>query len=90
MINREQYIQYLISTSENYTCAHLATHLENVSHDAVTDYLHRDRLTATQLWETVKAHLNDQPQAYLIVDDSVQNKLCLRRVGDNATISWGR
>lgn len=74
MVTKKEYIEYLISTPVNYTCTNLAKHLEEVSHDAVNDYLHRERLTARHLWEQVKPLLNDSPSAYLILDDSVQAK----------------
>jgi SRSO17 transposase len=80
MITRRQYIEYLISTPVNYTCANLAEHLEGVSHDAVSDYLQRERLTARQVWEWVKPLLKDSEEAYLIVDDSVQNKQYSRKI----------
>ena len=80
MITRRQYIEYLISTPVNYTCANLAEHLEGVSHDAVSDYLQRERLTARQVWEGVKPLLKDSEEAYLIVDDSVQNKQYSRKI----------
>ena len=74
MITKRQYIEYLISTPVNYTASNLADHLEGVSHDAVTDYLQRDKLSARGLWELVAPLLKDSEEAYLIVDDSVQNK----------------
>ena len=74
MITKRQYIEYLISTPINYTCTNLADHLEGLSHDAVSDYLQREQLTARGLWELVQPLLKDGPQSYLIVDDSVQNK----------------
>jgi hypothetical protein len=74
MITKRQYIEYLISTPVNYTASNLADHLEGVSHDAVTDYLQRDKLSARGLWELVARLLKDSEEAYLIVDDSVQNK----------------
>jgi SRSO17 transposase len=74
MITKRQYIEYLISTPINYTCTNLADHLEGVSHDAISDYLQREKLTAHSLWELVGPLLNDSQRAYLIVDDSVQNK----------------
>jgi hypothetical protein len=74
MITKRQYIEYLISTPINYTCSNLAEHLEGMSHDAVSDYLQRDKLTAVGLWELVAPLLNDSEASYLIVDDSVQNK----------------
>ncbi len=40
MITKKQYIEYLLSTPINYTCSNLSEHLENVSHDVVTDFLH--------------------------------------------------
>jgi len=80
MITKRQYIEYLISTPVNYTCSNLAEHLEGVSHDAITDYLQRERLTARGLWELVKPLLQDSEAAYLIVDDSVQNKQYSRKI----------
>lgn len=80
MITKRQYIEYLISTPINYTCTNLAEHLEGVSHDAISDYLQREKLTARGLWERVEALLVDSELAYLIVDDSVQNKQYSRKI----------
>jgi Transposase DDE domain len=80
MITKRQHIEYLISTPVNYTCTNLADHLEGVSHDAVTDYLQRDKLTARGLWELVAPLLKDSSKSYLIVDDSVQNKQYSRKI----------
>ena len=74
MITKRQYVEYLISTPINYTCTNLAEHLEGVSHDVVSDYLQRERLTARHLWELVQGLIDDSPKAYLIIDDSVHNK----------------
>jgi len=74
MISKAKYVEYLISTPINYSCSNLAEHLEEVSHDVVTDYLSKERLTARHLWELVEPLLQDSPEAYLIIDDSVQNK----------------
>ena len=74
MITRMKYVEYLISTPVNYTCSNLADHLDNVSHDVVTDYLRQERLTARHLWELTQPLIKDEPEAYLIIDDSVQNK----------------
>ena len=69
-----QYIEYLISTPLNYTCSNLADHLDDTSHDVVTDYLQRERLTANHLWEVAQHLIDDSEESYLIIDDSVQNK----------------
>ena len=58
----------------------MAEHLDGVSHDTVTDYLQRDKLTARSLWDRVKPLLKDSAEAYLLVDDSVQNKLYSRQI----------
>lgn len=80
MITKKDYIEYIISTPVNYTCTNLAKHLEDVSHDAVTDYLHRESLTARHLWEQVQSLLKDSREACLIVDDSVQAKKHARKM----------
>ena len=74
MLTNKQYIEYLISTPVNYTCSNLAQHLQNVSHDAVSDFLSRQHLTARELYKLVRPLLKDSDEAYLIVDDSVQDK----------------
>jgi hypothetical protein len=74
MITKQQYVEYLISSFGNYTGSHLAEHLEGVSHDVVTDYLRTERLTSRHLWELVHHLIKDGPEAFLIVDDSVQDK----------------
>src|SRR6185369_11474818 len=60
MITKKQYIEYLLSTPINYTCSNLSAHLENVSHDVVTDFLQNSKFTPKDVWQ--------------LVDDSVQNK----------------
>ena len=74
MITKNQYIEYLLNTPINYTCSNLSEHLENVSHDCVTDFLQNSKFTPLELWELVKNRIDDSEEAFLIVDDSVQNK----------------
>src|ERR1700694_3519849 len=74
MITKLQYVEFLISTVANCTGTHLAEHLDSVSHDTVTDYLQSERLTAAHLWGLVSGLLHDSEQAFLMADDSVQDK----------------
>jgi hypothetical protein len=74
VITKQQYVEYLISTVGNFTGTNLAEHLDEVSHDTITDYLQTERLTARTLWELVEGLILDSPEAFLIVDDSVQDK----------------
>jgi hypothetical protein len=71
MITKQQYVEYLISTFGNYTGSHLAEHLDDVSHDVITDYLRSERLTSRSLWDLVALRISDGPDAFLILDDSV-------------------
>jgi hypothetical protein len=74
MITRQRYVEYLISTFGNYTGSHLAEHLDDVSHDVNTDYLRSERLTSRSLWDLVASRISAGPDAFLILDDSVQDK----------------
>lgn len=74
MISKQQYVEYLICTIGNFTSTNLAEHLDQVSHDTITDYLQSERLSARTLWELVDGLIADSPEAFLIVDDSVQDK----------------
>jgi len=74
MITKQQYVEYLICTIGNFTSTNLADHLDDVSHDVITDYLSRERLTARGLWDLVEGLIEDSLEAFLIVDDSVQDK----------------
>ena len=80
MITKQKYVEYLVSTPINYTCTNLAEHLEGTSHDVVSDYLKRERHTARHLWELVEGLIDDSPGAYLIIDDSVQDKRYSRSI----------
>ena len=80
MITKQKYVEYLISTPINYTCTNLAEHLDGTSHDVISNYLKRERLTARHLWELVQGLIDDSAEAYLIVDDSVQDKRYSRSI----------
>jgi hypothetical protein len=74
MITKKQYVEYLVSTPRNCTCTYLAEHLEEVSHDVVTDFLRQKRFMPREVWELVKDRIADSKEACLIVDDSVHDK----------------
>lgn len=80
MITKQQYVEYLVSTPINYTCSNLAEHLEGVSHDTVSDYLARERHTARTVWELAQSMIDDSPDAFLLIDDSVQDKRYSRKI----------
>ncbi len=74
MFTKEQYVAYLISTPLRYSCKHLAEHLEQVSHDQITDFLEREHFTSRDLWQLVRPLIRNSSDAHMIVDDSVQDK----------------
>ena len=74
MITQSKYLDYLLSTPKNYTCTHLAAHLPDVSHDKVNRFLRNNTFSSSQLTELVAPLLHDSPEAFLLVDDSVQDK----------------
>lgn len=73
-ITKQQYVKYVISTPINYTCTNLANHLDGISHDAINDYLRREKHTAHRVWELAEPLINNSSEAHLIFDDSVQDK----------------
>lgn len=74
MITKKQYVEYLVSTPKNCTCTYLAKHLEDVSHDVVNDFLRQKRFLPREVWNLVKGRIADSKEAFLLVDDSVQDK----------------
>jgi len=52
----------------------LADHQDAVSHDSITDYLGNEHLTARGLWELVAGLIQDSSEAFMLVDDSMQDK----------------
>ena len=74
MITKQQYVEYLICTMGNYTGSNLAEHLDEVSHDVITDYLANERHTPRNVWELTSKLIQDSPEAFLLLDDSVQDK----------------
>ena len=74
MLAQTTYIEHLLSTPTNYTCAHLTAHQPDVSHDQANRFLRTSALPANQLRELVQPLLRDSPEAFLLVDDSVEDK----------------
>jgi len=52
----------------------LAAHLPDVSHDQVNRFLRDNQFSSNQLRQLVMPLLHDSPEAFLVVDDSVQDK----------------
>ena len=79
-ITKQLYVEYVISTPINYTCTNLANHSDDVSHDAINDYLRGEKHTARTVWELAESLINNSREAYLILDDSVQDKRYSKKI----------
>ena len=53
-ITRLDYCQFLLSSQINYTLTYLADHIDGWSHDMITRYLRRDRVSPRLVWENVE------------------------------------
>ncbi|HLC95171.1 MAG TPA: transposase, partial [Patescibacteria group bacterium] len=73
-MTKNQYIEFLIHSPVNYTNTTLADHVNGMSHDVVSDFLSHSRSTARNIWELSRTLITNIEDAYLIADDSVQNK----------------
>ncbi len=73
-MTKNRYIQFLIHTPVNYTGTTFADHVDDVSHDAVSDFLAHSKSTARDIWELSKDLIDNTEDGFLIADDSVQNK----------------
>jgi hypothetical protein len=67
MITKQKCVEYLICTISNYTSSNLAEHLDDVSHDVITDYLRNERHTARGLWKLVEKLIQDSREAFMLL-----------------------
>ena len=77
---RLDYCQYLLTTPINYTLTHFADHCEQFSHDQINRYLAGNRLPPRYVWESVKPHLEQPPNGYIIFDDTVLDKRYAKKI----------
>ena len=48
--------------------------MEDVSHDVVSNFLNRNRITAREVWALVKGLIKNTPDSFLIIDYGVQSQ----------------
>jgi len=71
--NKELYCQFLIASQKEFGATNLSSFKSGVSHDNVTRWLTKTKLTPNVLWEHTKG-LVDMDSGYLLLDDSVLDK----------------
>ncbi len=52
----------------------MTSYRKDVSHDVVNDFLHQKRFLPREVWRLVKDRIEDSKEAFLLVEDSVQDK----------------
>ena len=73
-VSRLDYCQFLLVTQTNYTLTYFAEHKPGYSHDAVKQYLEHDKVTAGQVWESVRGQVVVSEAGYLAFGDTVLDK----------------
>jgi len=68
--SKESYCQFLIATQNNFTATNFASLTDSLSHDSISRFLSRTKLTPKVLWEYSKPFVS-LTSGYLICDDSV-------------------
>lgn len=74
MMTQATYIEYLLSTTHNYTRTYLADYALQVSYNQVNQFLRRSYLSSMQLRALILLLLNDLPESFLFFDNSAQDE----------------
>ena len=68
------YCQFLLASFHNFTQTYFASHTEQWSHDQVNRLLSQERISAADLWRSVKSDIDFDAEGYLLFDDTVVAK----------------
>jgi len=78
--SKESYCHFLIATQNNFTATNLASLTDEMSHDAVSRFLSKTKLTPSVLWE-YSSQFVSLSSGYLICDDSVLDHPYGKQIG---------
>ena len=73
------YCQFLLASFHNFTQTYFANHSEKWSHDQLNRLLREERISAGDLWRSVKNDIDFHPDGYLLFDDTVVAKPYAKR-----------
>lgn len=68
------YCQFLLASFHNFTQTYFADHTDRWSHDQLNRVLREERISAGDLWRSVKSDIAFDPHGYLLFDDTVVAK----------------
>ena len=68
------YCQFLLASFHNFTQTYFADHTSKWSRDQLNRLLREERISAGDLWHSVKNDIEFDPDRYLLFDDTVVSK----------------
>ena len=68
------YCQFLLASFHNFTQTYFADHTDLWSHDQLNRLLREARISAGDLWHSVKSDIDFDPDSYLLFYDTVMAK----------------
>ena len=69
------YCQFLLASFHNFTQTYFADHTEKWSHDQLNRLLREERISAGDLWRSVKNDIEFHPDGCLLFDDTKESLL---------------
>ena len=74
------YCQFLLASFHNFTQTYFAEHTDRWSHDQLNRLLREERISASDLWHSVKNDIDFDPDGYLLFDDTVVSKPYAKKI----------
>ena len=75
------YCQFLLASFHNFTQTYLVSeHTDRWSHDQLNRLLREERISAGDLWRSVKNDIDFHPDGYLLFDDTVVSKPYAKKI----------
>ena len=68
------YCHFLVASFQNFTQTYFADHSDNYSHDQLNRLLNTHRISARDLWASVRNDIEFDEDGYLLFDDTVVSK----------------
>ena len=65
------YCQFLLASFHNFTQTYFADHTDRWSHDQLNRLLREERISAGDLWRSVRNDIDFDPDGYLLFEDTV-------------------
>jgi hypothetical protein len=70
----QEYVQYLAVSQVNFTQTYMGAHHNKVSHDQLNRRCREEKVRPRHLWQAVRGDVVEDPEGYLLFDDTVLNK----------------